>query len=122
MSKINLYMDEDSGDIALVLSLRDLDVDVLTVQEASREGLKDEEQLIWATERGRVLYSSNIKDFYRLHTAFLLSGCSHSGIILVQQQRYSIGVLMRAILSLIARRSAEEMVNQVVFIRDWIEL
>ena len=121
MSQIHLYMDEDSGDTALVLSLRNSGLDVLAVQEANREGYPDEEQLIWATEQGRVLYSSNIRDFYRLHTAFLLEGLEHAGIILVQQQRYSIGSLMHAILRLIAHQSAEEMVNQVVFIRNWIE-
>ncbi len=121
MSQIRLYMDEDSTSRSLRLALQNRGVDVITTLDVDRLKYPDEEQLIWATEQGRVLYSSNIKDFYRLHTAFLLSGGEHSGIILVQQQRYSIGVLMRAILSLISRRSAEEMVNQAVFIRDWIE-
>ncbi|MBC6420557.1 MAG: DUF5615 family PIN-like protein [Hormoscilla sp. SP12CHS1] len=114
-------MDEDLTSRSLRLALQNRGVDVITTLNVNRLKYPDEEQLRWATEQGRVLYSSNIRDFYRLHTTFLLEGWEHSGIILVQQQRYSIGVLMRAILTLIARRSAAEMVNQVVFIRDWIE-
>ncbi|MBO1346915.1 MAG: DUF5615 family PIN-like protein [Hormoscilla sp. GUM202] len=121
MSQIRLYMDEDSTSRSLRLALQNRGVDVITTLNVNRLKYPDEEQLRWATEQGRVLYSSNIRDFYRLHATFLLEGWEHSGIILVQQQRYSIWVLMRAILTLIARRSAAEMVNQVVFIRDWIE-
>ena len=60
MSQIRLYIDEDSGDTALVRSLQHQAIDVLTVLSANRRGYGDEEQLIWAKEQGRVLYSSNI--------------------------------------------------------------
>ncbi|MEH2181090.1 hypothetical protein [Nostoc sp.] len=42
-------------------------------------------------------------------------------MILVQQQRYSVGEIMRGILRLIAAKSAEEMQNQVEFLSNWIE-
>lgn len=42
-------------------------------------------------------------------------------MILVQQQRYSVGQLMRGILQLIAAKSAEEMENQVEFLSAWID-
>jgi predicted translin family RNA/ssDNA-binding protein len=41
-------------------------------------------------------------------------------MILVQQQSYSIGELMRGILRLVAAKSAEEMENQVEFLSTWI--
>ncbi|NMG22127.1 DUF5615 family PIN-like protein [Brasilonema bromeliae] len=121
MSQIRLYMDEDSGDIALVLALQNRGVDVITTLSVNRLKYPDEEQLIWARSQGRVLYSSNIQDFYRLHTAFLTQEQPHSGMILVQQQRYSIGELMRGILRLVAAKSAEEMENEVEFLSTWIE-
>lgn len=42
-------------------------------------------------------------------------------MILVQQQRYSIGELMCGILRLVVAKSAEEMENQVEFLSAWIE-
>jgi hypothetical protein len=79
----------------------------------------DELHLAYATEQGRVLYSFNIGDFYHLHTMCLLGGRSHAGLILAPQQRYSVGEQMRRVLRLMARKSAEEMVNQVEFLSQW---
>ena len=121
MSQIRLYIDEDSGDTGLVRSLQNQAIDVVTVLSTNRRGYSDEAQLIWATEQGRVLYSSNIRDFYRLHTNFLLEYRLHAGIILVQQQRYSVGEIARAILRLMNAKSAEDMHNEVEFLSDWIE-
>ncbi|AFZ57030.1 DUF5615 family PIN-like protein [Anabaena cylindrica FACHB-243] len=121
MSQICLYMDEDSTGRSLMLSLRNRGVDIITTLEVNRLKYSDEEQLVWAKSQNRVLYSSNIRDFYRLHTAFLNQEQSHPGMILVQQQRYSIGEIARGILRLIAAKSAEDMENQVEFLSDWIE-
>ncbi|MEH1927940.1 DUF5615 family PIN-like protein [Nostoc sp.] len=120
MSRIRLYMDEDSTARSLVLALQNRGVDVITSLNLNRLGYTDEEQLTWATEQGFVLYSSNIRDFYRLHTDFLSKEQCHTGMILVQQQRYLVGELMRGILKLIAAKSAEEMQNQVEFLSTWI--
>lgn len=120
MSQIHLYMDEDSTGRSLMLALQNRGVDVITTLGVNRLSFPDEEQLIWARSRGRVLYSSNIRDFYSLHTAFLTQEQPHSGMILVQQQRYSIGELMRGILRLVAAKSAEKMENQVEFLSTWI--
>lgn len=121
MSQIRWYIDEDSSDTGLVRSLQNQAIDVVTVLSANRRGYSDEAQLIWGTEQGRVLYSSNIKDFYRLHTNFLLEGQLHAGMMLVHQQRYSVGAIARAILRLMDAKSAEDMQNQVEFLSDWIE-
>jgi Domain of unknown function (DUF5615) len=120
VSQIRLYMDEDSSDTALVLALENRGLDIITTLSVNRLSFSDEEQLIWARSQSRVLYSSNIRDFYSLHTAFLTQENPHSGMILVQQQRYSIGELMRGILRLVAAKSAEEMENQVEFLSTWI--
>jgi Domain of unknown function (DUF5615) len=121
MSQIRLYMDEDSTARSLVLALQNRGVEVITSLSVNRLGYSDEEQLKWAKEQNLVLYSSNIRDFYRLHSDFLSKEQSHTGMILVQQQRYSVGELMRGMLRLIAAKSAEEMQNQVEFLAAWIE-
>ncbi|MEC4983469.1 MAG: DUF5615 family PIN-like protein [Oscillatoria sp. PMC 1068.18] len=65
MNQIRLYLDEDSGDTILVRSLKNRGIDVLTVVDANTKGYSDEEQLNWAIEQERVLYSCNVRDFYR---------------------------------------------------------
>jgi hypothetical protein len=81
-------------------------------------GRLDLDQLRWAADQGRPLYSFNVGDFYALHTAFLTAGESHAGII-VAQQRSSIGDQLRGVLKLIAAKSAEDMLNQIVFLSAW---
>ncbi|MGK7924923.1 MAG: DUF5615 family PIN-like protein [Spirulina sp.] len=117
---IALYLDEDSTAWDLVRALRQQEIDITTVGEVNRYGYTDEEQLQWSTAQNRVLYSSNIRDFCRIHTEFLNRGESHAGIILVQQQRYSIGQITQGILQLMEIKSADEMANQVVFLSGWI--
>lgn len=116
MSQIRLYLDEDSLKHSLVVALQNSGVDVRTALDVDKISCTDEEQLIWATEQGRVLYSFNVADFCRLHSTFLAQGRGHAGIVLARQQRYSVGEQLRGLLKLIATKSAEEMTNQVEFL------
>ena len=120
MSKIRLYLDEDALQDALVQALQDSGVDVMTVADADRLSFSDEEQLIWATQQKRVIYSFNMGDFHQLHSIFLADERSHSGIILAPQQRYSIGEQLRGLLKIIAEKTAEDMINQLVFLSQYI--
>lgn len=81
---------------------------------------RDEEQLNWALENRRVIYSFNVGDFYQLHTTRLELGESHAGIIL-GQQAYSVGEQMRRLLKLIAAISAEDMQDRLEFLSSWGE-
>src|SRR5574341_1123414 len=116
---IRLYLEEDSMRHALVRALRSRGVDVITALEVGMIERQDEPHLEYATAQGRVLYSFNVRDFYRLHTAFLAQGKAHAGIILAPQQRYTVGEQMRRLLKLIAATSAEDMQNQVEFLSAW---
>jgi uncharacterized protein with PIN domain len=116
---IRLYIDEDSMDNALVRALRSRGLDVTTAHAEGMIEQSDMEHLVYATNQGRVLYSFNRGDFYRLHTEFLRQGKSHGGVILAQQQQYSVGEQMRRILKLNAAKSAEEMQNWVEFLSAW---
>ncbi len=121
MSQIRLYTDEDSNQRAVVQALRERQVDVITSLEANRLRYPDYNQLVWATEQERMIYSSNVRDFYRLHSEFLMDGQLHAGIFLIQQQRFSVGEQLRGILNLLKTKSAEEMQNQVEFLSDWLD-
>ena len=112
-----LYLDEDSMDQSIVAALRARWVDVITATEAGMLGRSDSEQLDYVTGQGRVLFTFNRGDFYRLHTQYLTEGKSHRGIILASQQRYSIGEQLRQILDLISVKTIEQMENNVEFIK-----
>ena len=89
--KIQLYLDEDASSRSLVRGLRARGVDVLTAVEADKLETEYPDQLEFATQDGRVLYTYNVSDFYHLHTAWAAQGKSHAGIILVAQSRFTIG-------------------------------
>ncbi|WP_341735519.1 DUF5615 family PIN-like protein [Microcoleus sp. CAWBG640] len=120
MSQIRLYLDEDTLRKAFVQALRENGIDVVTVSDANNLGRIDEEQLIWATEQGRVIYTFNSRDFCRLHGSFFAVGNSHAGIIVVPRQSYSVREQLRGLLNLIGSKSAEEMMNQLEFLGTYI--
>lgn len=88
------------------------------IQEAST-GDHDERQLAFATDNGFVVYTYNVGDFCRLHGEWLAAGREHAGIILVQQQRYSIGEQLRRILLIRSALSADDMRNRAEFLSNW---
>lgn len=105
----------------LVRALRVRGIDVTTALEAQMIGRSDEEQLDLATAQQRVLYSFNVADFYRIHAEYLSGAKAHAGIVLSQQQHYSVGEQMRRLVRLLNERTAEEMKNQVEFLSAWGE-
>jgi hypothetical protein len=106
-------------DADLVTALRREGVDVLTTLEAERTGRSDEEQLLYATEQRRVIYSYNIKDLVVLNTAFLTEGHSHGGIIVAHQARYGIGEEVRRLVALMEAISAENMKDRLEYLTGW---
>ena len=120
MTRLRLDIDEDSMDDDFIAAMRVRGVDVRTANEDEMRGRSDLDQLCWSTKQRRVLYSFNVADYYALHAAFLQRGEQHAGIILAQQQRRTIGDQLRGVLKLMAARSAEEMVDQLVFLREWL--
>ena len=116
---IRLYLDEDSMDRDLIRALQARGLDVLSVLDSRMSGYPDAQQLAYAAAQGRVLYSGNIGDFHELHYEYLATQRSHSGIILVPQQRYSVGEQLRRILNLASSLSAEEMKDRLEFLSAW---
>ncbi len=116
MSQICFYFDEDAGKRSLIDSLRQSQVDVLTTVETNNLQQTDEEQLIWATQHKRVIYTFNMGDFCRLHKSYMIAERTHAGIIVVAKQRYSVGDQLQAIHNIINAYSAEQIVDQLVFL------
>jgi len=118
VSAIRFYFDEDSENRALLKALRLRSVDVTSAGDAGLRGQSDEEQLSWAVEQGRVLFTHNVGDFCRLHDQFLREGRSHAGIV-VAEQGHSVGERLRRLLKLNEARPAEEMRNRLEFLSNW---
>ena len=117
--KIRLYLDEDTIAHALIIALRAKRIDVSTAGEAFMRGRSDEEQLRYAAEQGRAIYSFNLGHFMTLHTRFLEQGLSHGGIILAENGRWSVGEQTRRLGRLIKGKTAEEMRDWVEFLSAW---
>jgi hypothetical protein len=113
---IRLYIDEDAMSRALVQGLRARGVDVTTVLDEDMVGKDDESQLAYATEQGRVIYTFNVGDFFHLHTEYATQGKEHTGIIVVHRLHYSVGEQIRQLADLINTKTAEEMMNRLIFL------
>ena len=85
MSAIRLYVDEDAEQNALVAGLRSHEFDIVTAMEADMIGRTDREQLEYACQHERTIYSLNAADFARLHAEYLQAAQPHFGIVLIPQ-------------------------------------
>lgn len=116
MSELRLYVDEDASERAVVRGLRSRGFDLLTANEAGRLTLSDSEQLEYATQTERAIYTFNIRDFARSHRDVLAQEGEHAGIIAIPEQRYAIGEKIRRLSELLLTIEAEEMKNQIEFL------
>lgn len=114
--QIRLYLDEDAMASALVQGLRARGVDVTTVIDEGMNEHNDGDQLEYATQHRRVVYTFNVGDFCNIHKDYLAQGKSHAGIIVVYRQRYSIGEQIRRLLALITTTTADEMIDVLTFL------
>ena len=119
MTTIRFYLDEDATSKSLLRALRNRGADVLSVAEVGMLAQSDEQQLLWALENRRTLYSFNVRDFYFIHSDWLSREKSHAGIILGKQEN-SVGDQMRGLLRLATVKSAEEMISNLEFLGVWI--
>lgn len=117
---LRLFLDEDATFRSLIRALVARGLDVSNAIDAGRAGLSDAEQLEHATSEGRILYSFNIGDYHRLHTEWLEAGRSHAGLILVPQQRYSVGEQMRRTLRVNQYLTADDFRNRIEFLARWV--
>lgn len=116
MGRILLYLDENVQN-AFADALRMRGVDVLTTQEAGNIGLKDEGQLIFATEKGRVLFSYNTRDFAKIHYEWMRTNKFHSGIIVSDQ--LNVGTVLRRFMKLYFSLTSEDMKNRLEYLSSW---
>jgi predicted nuclease of predicted toxin-antitoxin system len=97
---MQLYADEDIP-FPVVLELRQLGHDVLTVQEDGRRGAPDPDVLARAHALGRAILTHNRRHFERLDR----QGMPHSGIVSATQDPNNPGALAARIHAALAGRS-----------------
>lgn len=119
MSEPRFYLDEDCQASALASALRAHGIDVTTTNEEGQGGNRDEDQLQFATDSGRIVVSNNISDFCAIHSERLKVNRDHAGIVLFLQQAYSVGEIVRRLLRLRHKLSADEMQNRLEWLSNW---
>jgi hypothetical protein len=116
VSTIRLYVDEDASEAAVVLGLRARGVNLLTTHEANRLGTSDEDQLLFAASESRTIYTFHARDFARLHRQFLESDRTHAGIVVIPEQRYSIGEKIRRVASFVHAKDSYSIRNHIEYL------
>jgi len=110
---LKLYLDEDvHKKVATALRLKGYDV--ISSHEVQKQSLSNYQQLEYAISEQRAIFTFNIGDFKRLHEKYVLSGKSHSGIILSKQipLRETVNRLTKFLFT----RSSEEVKNNIFWI------
>ncbi|MEM7113854.1 MAG: DUF5615 family PIN-like protein [Chloroflexota bacterium] len=76
----------------------------------------DEEQLLGATQQGRIIFTFNIGDFSKLaqiHT-------NHAGILLANQRDWPLSRLAHALDRLLTETAVSDWKGQVRWLNDWL--
>jgi hypothetical protein len=118
MALIKVYLDEDVHNlIAEALRLRGWDA--LTTVEAGNRRADDIDQIRYASQRGYCILTYNVKDYPRLHHEIMSAGDQHAGIIVATQDRPSSNA--KTLLKLTSTFSAEDFVDQLLYLNNWME-
>lgn len=108
--RIRFHFDENvPAPVADALKRRG--VDVTTTHDSNLLQSKDEYQLLFAKEEGRILVTHD-SDFLRLHD----NGFPHAGIAYCQQGSRTIGEMIKSLLLILELMSLEEMENNVEYL------
>lgn len=110
---VKLLLDEDVH-LKLAESLRQYGIDTIHVQELHRTGQSDLEQLRYAVEQKRCIFTFNVGDFVRLHKAFIEQEREHYGIIVSKQ--LPIGQCVHRLAQLLQNTSVEQFSQRLIFL------
>jgi predicted nuclease of predicted toxin-antitoxin system len=110
---IRLYLDEDIS-VVLRQLLTSRGYDAQTTGEAGRLGTSDADQLAFATEHGRAVFTHNHGDFENLATAYIATSRHHAGIIIASRRKPN--EMAARLLMILDSVTAEEMRDQLLYI------
>jgi len=109
---IRLLLDEDVHPQAAP-ALRRRGFDVVSVHEIGRAGrrISDDDQLTFAVEQDRAIFSFNEEDFVKLYLAWLSAQKRHCGIIVCKQ--ISLSLLIRRLARFLNTVTADEIASKL---------
>lgn len=110
---IKLYLDEDV-DVLIRDLLRARGFVALTTTQAGNLGRRDREQLEYAVENQRCLFTHNRTDFEDLAKEYFESRELHYGIIIAVRRPPK--EIVRRLLPVLNSRTSDEIQNQLVYI------
>lgn len=111
-----LFLDEDV-DTDLVAPVRAKGYEAYCVRDLGLLHKDDSELLIFAAERGWTIVTHNVRHFRHWHDQWMKEGRTHAGIIV--SKRMEIGRMLRALLNLLDRVSADEIYNQLLYLQNF---
>ena len=114
--EIRYFFDEHFR-TAVIAGLRRRGIDLLTVEEAGRRSLPDEEQLRFTASLGRVMVTHD-QDYLFLAADFQQRGEDHAGIAFADYDKFSqaVGPLIHALLTLHGVYTATDMKNHLEYL------
>jgi len=110
---IELYMDEDV-DVLLADLVRARGFSAITTEVAGQLGNGDASQLVYAVSHQKTILTHNRADFETLAQKYFFEGQIHYGIIIAV--RHSPHEILRRLLLILNRVTADEIENQVRYI------
>jgi hypothetical protein len=119
---LSLYLDDCADDDILAALLRQAGHQVSTPRIAGTSGLSDREHLDYAAQRGYTLLTKDPDNFMELHHQWLATNRTHSGILLIYEDKdvsknMSRTQIVLAIDNLVA--SAVPIANQIRNLNQW---
>ena len=117
MSGVRLYVDADASEMAVIVGLLAA-AESIYVRIWRLAVWQRRTRISWRTRRNkkRAIYTFNASDFARLHRDCLQAGRSHAGIIVISEQRYSIGEKYRRLAAFIHSMTAESLRDRIVYL------
>lgn len=110
LNKIRFHLDENVSN-AVADGLRRRQIDVTTTPEVGLISVSDEEQLSFAYNQRRVIFTQD-SDFLKLHNA----GFEHFGIVYCIKGSHSIGEILRGLILIWEVLEIEEIMGKVEFL------
>jgi predicted nuclease of predicted toxin-antitoxin system len=110
---IGLYLDEDVN-VIIADILQGRGYTALTTRDAGMLQKQDAEQLAYAVSLQKTILTHNRNDFQKLSQDYFLAGQNHYGIIIAR--RHPLYVLVNKLLPILDQLTADEMINQLVYV------
>jgi len=116
MAVIRLLIDEDVRPL-LAETLRQRGFEAQHVSELQRGGLSDAEQLAFAVDQRRAIFTHNIRDFVLLDREYRAKRRAHHGILVSDQLPFR--ELLRRTMRCLSRKSEADVLNQIIWLQDF---